>query len=119
MDPITGNQPALFTCNASLSKHFIRQPYVLPEHLSSPNRVAIDTFKARELAELLDNYRGIPEESNLQSIFKLPAVLESCEKPTDKLDITIAYLRRVHYVVFYGGKSFIDEVYKTCYHLTN
>ena len=39
-----------------------------------------------------------------------PMILDFLTKPTDKLDIAIAYLRRVHFVNFYGGRRYRDEV---------
>ena len=36
---------------------------------------------------------------------------EALKYPTDKLDISIGYLRRVHFVTFYGAKRYRDEAH--------
>jgi len=112
VDPTTGAPTVLFEFTATLSQHIIRlPPHMLPVHLSSTHRIAVDTFKARELAELFDIDRNIPLESRLSTILSLPTVEQACTKCSDKLDIAIAYLRRVHFFVFYGGRFYQNEAH--------
>ena len=69
-----------------------------------------DTFNACQLADLLDTDKNVPEEIRLSTILKNTKIHQSCELITDKLDIAIAYLRRVHFVTFYGGRLFQGTV---------
>ena len=81
VDPTTGAPTVLFEFTATLSQHIIRlPPHMLPVHLSSTHRIAVDTFKARELAELFDIDRNIPLESRLSTILSLPTVEQACTK---------------------------------------
>lgn len=72
-------------------------------------RVQSDTVKALELATLLDDERKVPEESRLTSILESEVIVNALVKPTDRLDLAIAYLRRVHFLSFYGGRKYRDE----------
>lgn len=72
-------------------------------------RVQSDTVKALELATLLDEEKKVPEESRLTSILESEVIVNALVKPTDRLDLAIAYLRRVHFVSFYGGRKYRDE----------
>jgi hypothetical protein len=63
---------------------------------------------------LLDEDRNVPEETKLATLLDpliTPLISNSLKKPTDKLDIAISYLRKVHFVSFYGGRRYRDEVY--------
>ena len=72
-------------------------------------RVEADTARALEIAALLDEDRSVSAETRLAAILEERAVQEALVKPTDRLDVAIAYLRRVHLVVFYGARRFRDE----------
>lgn len=112
VDSVTGAPSVLFEFTAPLTQHTIRlPPHMLPEHLSSSHRIAVDTYKARELAELFDTDRNIPIDSRLSAILSSPTVEQACTKSSDKLDIAIAYLRRVHFFVFYGGRFYQNEAH--------
>lgn len=74
-------------------------------------RVEADTVRAVELAALLDEDHGVPEEFRLGAILQEEAVVGALAKPTDRLDVAIGYLRRVHLVNFYGAKRFRDEAH--------
>lgn len=80
-------------------------------HMST--RVKYDLHYATTVATILDSQQEVPEDSNLASILAESSVsdfLATGESVgTDQLDITIAYLRRVHFVCFYRGKRFTDE----------
>ena len=81
------------------------------ESCAHQQRVEADTVRATELAALLDEERSIPEESRLAAVMLDASVQSAMVKPTDKLDTTIAYLRRVHLVNFYGAKRYRDEAH--------
>jgi len=82
----------------------------LPDFMSQALRVEADTLQALALAELIDEERNIPEEARLVAILEAPEVIAAgFPKPTDKLDVCISYLRRVHFIAFYGGRRFLDE----------
>lgn len=96
--------------------HAPRQPPLLPEFLSSTGRVTFDTARALELASNLDFDRSVPEQTRLcttlarlQQYFSEDRVLELLH--SDELDICIAYLRRVHFVVYYSGRKYRDEAH--------
>lgn len=80
-------------------------------HCAHHLRVEADTVRALELAELLDEERKVPAESRLSAIFEELAVQAALVKPTDKLDVSIAYLRRVHFLNFYLAKRYRDEAH--------
>lgn len=81
----------------------------LPHHHSNSRRVEKDLERAVELAELLDARYDVPAELSLNSLLALPQVMDHCALPTDALDVSICYLRRVHFVAFYAAKSFKNE----------
>ena len=81
---------------------------------SNFERIKMDTIKAKELADLLDELKGIPEATRLNTMLDEnmhPEVAAALLLPTDKLDLTIAYLRRVHFVSFYVARRFMDEAH--------
>ena len=47
----------------------------------------------------------------IEWILTLATQKDALKYPTDKLDISIAYLRRVHFVTFYGAKRYRDEAH--------
>ena len=111
-DPFTGEQSVDFVFNVRLGLHVIRHPpNSLPEFLSSPRRVTNDLERALELAALLDSCRQVPEENTLAAILAAPEVEAACKVHTDKLDLSIAYLRRAHFVTFYSGAVYQDEAH--------
>jgi hypothetical protein len=101
-----------FTVAAKLSQLNILQPRTTYKISSSSLRVDYDTIKSIELAAQLDIKRNVPVNTRLEAILDettLPQVQDSLVKPTDKLDLAIAYLRRVHFVSYYNSKRFRDE----------
>ena len=95
--------------NPQAGKQRLLKPFV-----SQAPRVLSDILKAQELAALFDNLRNVPEELALKSILdqsKHPEVINAFSKATEKLDIAIAYLRRVHFVSFYGATRYHDEAH--------
>lgn len=51
------------------------------------------------------------EGKGLQALLDNPAVAAELDRRnlSFRLDLTMAYLRRVHFVVYYGGEEFKDE----------
>ena len=91
-----------------------RQRNVIKAFYSHVERVRMDTIKAKELADLLDELKGVPEATRLNTILDenhYPDIAEAFVKVTDKLDLIIAYLRRVHFVSFYSAKRYMDEAH--------
>lgn len=114
LDPETGEAKIIFSFTISAMLHnpqMRNQGHGASDIRSHAQRVTVDTTRALELAELLDDEREVPETSRLHSIFKESTVESALKKPTDKLDVAVAYLRRVHFVMFYTGKRFRDEAH--------
>lgn len=91
-----------------------RQKNKVHSFYSHFERIKMDTIKGKELADLLDEFKGIPEATRLNAILDEnmhPEIAEAFVLPTDKLDITIAYLRRVHFVSFYAARRYMDEAH--------
>ena len=61
------------------------------------------------MATALDQEKGV--EGGINRILEIPALVSELERrvPTFKLDLIQAYLRRVHFFVYYGGDEFSDE----------
>lgn len=72
---------------------------VLSSALSQPSRISQDARAASTLARALDVQQHVPEPCQLDSILETAEFAEEALK----LDLTIAYLRRVHHVNFYKG----------------
>lgn len=96
------------------------QVQVLSAALSSRQRIQDDQEAAFKLAKLYDQRRGIPTECRLETLLpkaipKLMRKAHSDDPPThqdleDALDVTIAYLRRVHLLSFYNGCTAAPKV---------
>ena len=92
---------------------------VLSAAVSSKERIAEDQEAALRLATAYDLRRGIPEDCNLETILSkaVPALgteNSNLEDIEDALDVSVAYLRRVHLFTFYNGctaSSNIAEVF--------
>ena len=114
IDPVKGEpQPRvafIFTITVALN---IVRPFSsnLPDYMSNAIRIQADTDRSAELAYLLDEQRNVPVESRLKAIIEEGDLNNAFKKPTDKLDLSIAYLRRVHFVAFYGAKRYRDEAH--------
>jgi hypothetical protein len=88
---------------------------VLSAALSSRQRIQDDQETALRLAKLHDQRRGVPPEFRLERLLPraVPNIARagSSDHPPSKqdvedaLDVTIAYLRRVHLFSFYNGCS--------------
>ena len=108
----TGEQPTISTFTPQADVHIPRDRVSLPAELNAPARVAFDTDRALDLCRLLDEARRIPEDSRISVALDLcNADSEFQSSPVGKLDLILAYLRRVHLVWYYGGKRFRDEAH--------
>lgn len=107
-----------------------QQTIVLSAAVSSTKRINKDCHVAVLIAKRLDIARAIPSELRCQTVLKklfptLPIVLSDLKEykedesdnneerkqlVEDALDVTIAYLRRVHLFTFYNGCTFADHV---------
>lgn len=91
--------------------HLMHTPHSLPEVLSYSQRVAADLKRAIFIANLCDEERDIPEEHRLESILGDSKAIENVHRMVDHLDVVIAYLRRVHFIVFYAAKRYRNEAH--------
>lgn len=75
---------------------------VLSAAVSSRTRIEQDQKSARKIAQALDTKKRIPEGCRLEDIIQqlFPSNDTSLE---DILDVSIAYLRRIHLLSFYNG----------------
>jgi hypothetical protein len=90
---------------------------VLSTAMSTPERLAQDSRSAADLARLCDRQKGIPVGSRLDDL--LAAAFPSAASDdsaaaaadaVDRLDVTIAYLRRVHLLSYYSGCAQADTL---------
>lgn len=100
--PTTGH---LFRVGAS--QHQIKQRK-LDKSYSTPKRIQHDIDRSSELAALLDDSKNIPEDTRLGRLISEEFV-GHLRQPADLLDVTVAYLRRVHFVDYFSGMRYIDE----------
>ncbi|KAL9183775.1 hypothetical protein ACHAXT_004631 [Thalassiosira profunda] len=85
---------------------------VLSAAVSSRGRISKDKEDAAALSSLLDEARGIPAGSRLEDLLALlyPGNERGSVDDEDLLDVSIAYLRRVHLLSFYNGCAAADKV---------
>ena len=93
---------------------------VLSATLSSTQRIKEDQKAALKLAQAYDNRRDIPSDCRLETLLPkaVPNIVPETEdsgSPSpqaieDALDITIAYLRRVHLFSYYNGCQHASRV---------
>lgn len=102
-----GEPTVAFQFTVQAMMHNPRPAHVLPEHMSSSRRLRADLVRALEIAALLDAERNLPGDQRLQSLLAAAGPLSVVQR----LDVTIAYLRRVHLVAYYSGKRFRDEAH--------
>ena len=108
----TGEQPTVSVFTLQTKLHVPRDRVTLPPDLSTPARIAYDTDRALDLSRLLDEARRIPEMNRISEIIELYKTSSNLTlSPTNKLDLVLAYLRRVHLVSYYSGKRFRDEAH--------
>lgn len=106
-----GNQFPPF--RLQVSPHRARAPLKTPSYLSVPERLTADYNQALTLAKALDARLFHGGEDKLAR-FGIDALLVSEEVAqnysTDKqkLDVVVAYLRRVHHYIYYAGVQCLD-----------
>lgn len=113
-DPITGDPTVATTFEMTANIHAPRHTQTVPECASHPLRIASDITRAMEVANQLDEDRGIPAGQKLSDLLNPESpenapLFSVIEKPADWLDIVLTYLRRVHYVMYYTGRKYRDE----------
>ena len=113
VDPNTGNSMGGIEFKMQANIHTQKDLNPLPTFFNRPDRIHFDAARVAELGYLMDKDRGVPEECNLLSVLQAAAAAsaESTLSESDRLDISIAYLRRVHFFVYYSGKRFRDEAH--------
>lgn len=102
-DELTGSVRHSIEFPVNTQKHVPRPPKRASPDMSNASRVVKDTDQSLTLAELLDAERRVPEECRIGALLQDSDLNVHCTEPTDKLDLTIAYLRRVHCFAYYGG----------------
>lgn len=87
--------------------HLARGYLGVAKAFSVSTRVTHDTKQARKLADALDQAAGIEPGHRLSALLAGEAVQEalSTAGPCAELDVTIAYLRRVHMYLYYFGEQ--------------
>jgi len=89
-------------------------PIFLKPILKSAARLSFDLRMALILADLLDQYRNIPVSYRLASLLgtdETSKISQYLVKPTDSIDVAVSYLRIVHSVNYFSGKSCVDEAH--------
>jgi len=109
IDMEKGEPMALDAFSVETALYRPRPAHNLKAWYSSSRRVEKDLERAVELAEVLDLRYAVPAERTLSSLLALPEVMDACALPCDALDVSICYLRRVHFVALYAGKRYKDE----------
>lgn len=78
-----------------------RHPILTPSFMSNPVRITHDLEKAVEVAKLLDQYTF--DDESVSTIEKVLESLPTTYTDKQKLDVTIGYLRLVHFYSYYSG----------------
>ena len=84
---------------------FTQKVVVLSGAVSSKTRIAKDKDSALLIAQALDHKQKIPKEYRLDNLIQTLGCQDE-----DALDVSIAYLRRVHLFSFYNGCVFSDNL---------
>ncbi|DBA04412.1 TPA: hypothetical protein N0F65_010008 [Lagenidium giganteum] len=95
-----------------VSQHRSRAPLKTPSYLSVASRITHDYNQALSLAVALDK-SIFSKESDLnacgiEALLQNDAVAAIYSTEKQKLDVIIAYLRRVHHYIYYAGTQCID-----------
>lgn len=95
-----------------VSQHRSRAPLKTPSYLSVESRVSHDYQQARKLAVALDKTIFVKEvdlnKFGIEALLENEDVVSTYSTEKQKLDVTIAYLRRVHHYIYYAGTQCID-----------
>lgn len=92
------------------SQHRSRAPLKTPSYLSVPERLAFDYAQSLKLAQALDNalFKKEADRARYGIDALLADVNETYASEKQKLDVIVAYLRRVHHYIYYAGVQCID-----------
>lgn len=96
-----------------VSPHRARAPLKTPSYLSVPERLAVDYTQATALAKALDAklFHGAEEKLarfGVEALLASEEVTQSYPSDKQKLDVVVAYLRRVHHYIYYAGVQCLD-----------
>jgi hypothetical protein len=109
-DPVKGETETAYSFRLSATVHLPRQGPPVNDYMSSSMRIQSDIYRAFHLIRLLDEDREIPLHLRLLEVLVNSSIANDViKKPNDLLDLSIAYLRRVHFVSFYAGRRYRDE----------
>lgn len=114
VDITSGVAPVVYTFTPLIEIHNPQERVgvLLPENISTLPRINLDIQRATELSAKLDKERAVPEEQSLASLLQLCEGSELVEAMVSyKLDLILAYLRRVHLVSYYTARRFRDEAH--------
>ncbi|RLN51350.1 hypothetical protein BBJ29_008642 [Phytophthora kernoviae] len=96
-----------------VSPHRARAPLKTPSYLSVPERLVVDYEQASALAKALDARLFHGAEAKLarfgiEALLASEEVTQSYSTDKQKLDVVVAYLRRVHHYIYYAGVQCLD-----------
>ncbi|KAJ0402341.1 hypothetical protein ATCC90586_006537 [Pythium insidiosum] len=95
-----------------VSQHRSRAPLKTPSNMSLPERIAFDFKQALTLASRLDKTLYSKEQDlnacGIEALLEHQDVVAAYPTEKSKLDVIVAYLRRVHHFIYYAGVQCID-----------
>uniref|UniRef100_K3WBH7 C2H2-type domain-containing protein n=1 Tax=Globisporangium ultimum (strain ATCC 200006 / CBS 805.95 / DAOM BR144) TaxID=431595 RepID=K3WBH7_GLOUD len=95
-----------------VSQHRSRAPLKTPSYLSVPERLLFDYAQALQLASALDKCVFVKDADRkrygIEALLEHDDVAPVYESEKQKLDVVVAYLRRVHHYIYYAGVQCID-----------
>ncbi|CAH0492397.1 unnamed protein product [Peronospora farinosa] len=106
-----GNQFPPF--RLQVSPHRARAPLKTPSYLSVPERLTADYKQSLALAKALDarlfhNAKEKLARFGVEALLTSEEVAQSYSTDKEKLDVVVAYLRRVHHYIYYAGVQCLD-----------
>ncbi|GMF58618.1 unnamed protein product [Phytophthora fragariaefolia] len=96
-----------------VSPHRARAPLKTPSYLSVPERLTADFTQATALAKALDDrlFHGAEDKLarfGIEALLASEEVAQNYSTDKQKLDVVVAYLRRVHHYIYYAGVQCLD-----------
>ncbi|RHY30451.1 hypothetical protein DYB32_004315 [Aphanomyces invadans] len=82
-----------------------RAPLKTPSYMSLPDRITYDFHQALHVATLLDKQSFDDPSLGIEPILN---DVDATKSDRDRLDIVVAYLRRVHHFIYYAGVQCLD-----------
>ncbi|OWZ09428.1 hypothetical protein PHMEG_00017875 [Phytophthora megakarya] len=106
-----GNQFPPF--RLQVSPHRARAPLKTPSYLSVPERLTADFQQSLALANALDarSFHGGGDKLarfGIEATLASEEVAQNYSTDKQKLDVVVAYLRRVHHYIYYAGVQCLD-----------